>query len=88
MATRKNGTKFLADFMVKNERYRKQFDSEIEAKEYETNVRAKLHRGERVDKDDKRLEPITLSQMFTKVVLNVWQGKANEPTALQHISMI
>jgi integrase len=88
MATRKNGTKFLADFMVKNTRYRKQFDSEIEAKEYETNVRAKLHRGERVDKDDKRLEPITLSQMFTKVVLNVWQGKANEPTALQHISMI
>lgn len=88
MAIRKNGTKFLADFMVKNKRYRKQFDSEIEAKEYETNVRAKLHRGERVDKDDKRLEPLTISQMFTKVVLNVWQGKANEPTALQHISMI
>lgn len=73
--------------MVKGIRYRKQFDSDIEAQAYETKIRAMLHRGEKVDKDDKKLEPITISQLFTKVVLNVWQGTPNEPTALQHISM-
>ena len=28
------------------------------------------------------------SEMCIRDRLNVWQGKANEPTALQHISMI
>jgi len=89
MATRTNGNKYLADFMVKGKRYRKQFDSKIEAEEYETNIRARLHRGERVDDADKRAaEPLTISQLFTKVILNVWKDTPNEPTAIQHCSML
>ena len=87
MAIRTKGRKYLADFMVKGERHRKQFESKIEAEEYEVGIRARLHRGERVDAAVICKEQLTVSDLFDKVILNVWKDTPNEPTATHHCNL-
>ena len=88
MSTRKSGTKFLADFMKDGVRYRKQFDTQEEAVAWEGSLRLALSRGELVDKEEKSFKPLSLQELFDKVINRHWKDTPNEATARNHCYQI
>tara|TARA_R100001463_G_scaffold27006_1_gene62894 strand:- start:79 stop:1179 length:1101 start_codon:yes stop_codon:yes gene_type:complete len=92
MAIRKSGSRFLADFMSDGERYRKQFPTQEEAQAWESNLRLAISRGDSIDKEEKSFKPLTLQQLFDRVLSTPpnegWKGTPNENTARNHCHQI
>jgi len=92
MSIRKSGNRFLADFMSEGTRYRKQFPTEEEARAWESNLRLAISRGDTIDKQEKSYHPLTLQQLFDRVLSTPpnegWKGTANENTARNHCYQI
>ena len=88
MATRKSRNKFMADFMKDGTRYRKQFDTEEEANAWESNLRLALSRGELVDPEEKSFKPLTIQELFDRVINRHWKDTPNESTARNHCYQI
>ena len=92
MAIRKSGRRFLADFMSDGERYRKQFPTKEEAQAWESNLKLAISRGDSIDKEEKSFKPLTLQQLFDRVLSTPpnegWKGTPNENTARNHCYQI
>lgn len=92
MAIRKSGTRFLADFMNDGTRYRKQFATKEEAQAWESNLKLAISRGDSIDKEEKSFKPLTLQQLFDRVLSTPpnegWKGTPNENTARNHCHQI
>jgi integrase len=92
MAIRKSGTRFLADFMLAGTRYRKQFATTEEAEAWASNLKLALSRGHLVDKDSKSFNPLSLQELFDRVLSTPadegWKDTPNERTARNHCYQI
>ena len=88
MSIRKSGNKFLADFMKDGVRYRKQFDTSEEATAWESNLRLAISRGDLIDKEEKNYKPLSLMELFDRVINRHWKDTPNEATARNHCYQI
>jgi len=88
MAIRRSGRRFLADFMSEGVRYRKQFPTKEEALAWESNLKLAISRGDSIDKEEKSFKPLSLQELFDRVINRHWKDTPNENTARNHCYQI
>ena len=69
-------------------RYRKQFNTSEEATAWESNLRLAISRGDLIDKEEKSYKPLSLMELFDRVINRHWKDTPNEATARNHCYQI
>ena len=89
MSTRKNGSRFMADFMVDGYRYRRQFPTPEEAAAWETDLKKRLRLGlPYAELLEAKGDSITLGELLDKTLVRYWEGTANERTSITNIRQL
>ena len=82
MAVRARGEGFQADFMVAGIRYREQFDTNLEAAQWEADTKAALLSGRPLPPSpNAKGAPMTIAQLQKHTFKKRWAGKKNERMA-------
>ncbi len=89
MAIRVNGLRFMADFMITGERYRRQFPTQVEAAAWEAEIRRRVTFKLPVsDVLDPKEALITLQHVLGKCFTRHWEGTKNEHQCLLNIALL
>ena len=89
MSVRINGSKFLADFMYRGKRHRRQFPTQIEAQAWETEMKRRIHLGIAIgDLVEGDGSPLTLRQVLDKCFERHWENSKNESQCLVNMKIL
>ena len=89
MSVRKNGNKYLADFMHKGNRHRRQFPSEIEAQAWEAEMKRRIYLGISIsDLIDGDAGIMTLGKVLDKCFERHWENSKNERQCLVNMKIL
>jgi integrase len=82
---RPRGTSWQADFTVGTKRFRKDFESKLDAELWESDTKSKLLRGDTVDDAVSRNAPrVTLAQLLEHTRKAHWHGRRGEDMAVKN----
>lgn len=89
MSTRKNGSRFMADFMVDGYRYRRQFPTSVEAEAWEADLKKRLRLGlPYAELLEAKGDSLTLGELLDKTLVRYWEGTPNERTSITNIRQL
>lgn len=89
MAIRVNGLRFMADFMIKGRRYRRQFPTQVDAIAWEAEMRRRIALGLPIKTTlDPEVERITLRQVLDKCFDRHWDGTKNEDQCVLNMVLL
>jgi len=89
MSIRKNGTRYMADFMIQGVRYRRQWHTVEEATAWEAELKKRIRLGmPYTELLEGTGDSITLGELADKTMVRYWEGTANEAAQRSNISLL
>ena len=89
MSIRQNGSRFMADFMIKGIRYRRQWPTSEEAIAWEAELKKRIRLGipytEMIEGTE---DSITLGELADKTMVRYWEGTSNEQAQRSNIKVL
>jgi integrase len=89
MSIRKNGSRYMADFMIQGVRYRRQWHTVEEATAWEAELKKRIRLGmPYTELLEGTGDTITLGELADKTMVRYWEGTANEAAQRSNISLL
>lgn len=89
MSIRKNGTRYLADFMIQGVRYRRQWHTVEEATAWEAELKKRIRLGmPYTELLEGTGDTITLGELAEKTMIRYWEGTSNEQQQRSNMNLL